>query len=97
MYRSRAVNLKHRFNHKDQVGFPMPCKEGHLLVDGLKIEDIEYPFEYPFTPSHYKDTDVLPNTVAKEEGNHEANGDLKIVTEFNGCDRRKLRMQAGHL
>ena len=23
---------------------------------------------------------------------HEANGDFKTVTEFNGCDRRKLRI-----
>ena len=30
---SQAVNFKHGFNHKDQGGFPMPCKEGHLLVD----------------------------------------------------------------
>ena len=26
--------VKTRFNHKDQGGFPMPRKEGHLLVDG---------------------------------------------------------------
>jgi hypothetical protein len=31
-----AVNFKHRFNNKDQRGFPMPWKEGHLLVDGYK-------------------------------------------------------------
>ena len=29
----RAVNIKHRFNHKDQEVFPMPRKEGHPLVD----------------------------------------------------------------
>jgi hypothetical protein len=33
---SRAVNFKHRFNHKDQRGFPMHYKEGHLLVDQIK-------------------------------------------------------------
>ena len=31
---SQAVNFKHRFNHKDQGGFSMAHKEGHLLVDG---------------------------------------------------------------
>ena len=45
----------HRFNHKDQVGFPMPCKEGHLLVDGKNKADIEYPFTlwmaYQYTQS----------------------------------------------
>ena len=44
---------------------------------------------------------ILPNSVAGEEGNcsgifHEANGDFKTVTEFNGCDRRKLRMDQQH-
>jgi hypothetical protein len=45
---SRAGNFKHIFNHKDQGGFPSPCKEGHLLVDLKKecIQYIEYPFEY---------------------------------------------------
>jgi hypothetical protein len=44
---SRAVNYKHRFNHKDQEGFSMPRKEGHLMVDGYFFfqADIEYPFE----------------------------------------------------
>jgi DNA recombination-dependent growth factor C len=27
---------------------------------------------------------------------HEANGDFKTVTELNGCDRRKLRMDQQH-
>jgi hypothetical protein len=41
------VNLNHRFNQKDQEGFPTPRKEGHLLVDGYKNKtDIECPFKY---------------------------------------------------
>ena len=54
----------------------MPCEEGH------KKTDIEYPFEHgevinytlegvsihPVT--NYKDTGVVPNSVAREEGNH---------------------------
>ena len=27
---------------------------------------------------------------------HEANGDFKTLTEFNGCDRRKQRMDQQH-
>jgi hypothetical protein len=27
---------------------------------------------------------------------HEANGDFETVTEFNGCDRRNLRMHQQH-
>jgi hypothetical protein len=41
------VNFKHSLNHTDQGGFPVPHKEGHLLVDGyLKKTDTEYPFEH---------------------------------------------------
>jgi hypothetical protein len=40
----------------------MPCTEEHLLVDVLKKVDIQY-------PSHYKDTGIVPNSVAGEEGN----------------------------
>jgi hypothetical protein len=61
------VNFKHIFNHNDQGGFPMPLKEGHLLVDGKKTKkaDIEYLFEhgeviitlwmvYPYTQSQQR-------------------------------------------
>ena len=35
----------------------------------------------------------LPERKETAQGyHHEANGDFKIVTELNGCDRRKLRM-----
>jgi hypothetical protein len=39
--------------------------------------------------------------AAEEEGNrsglsHEANGDFKTVTEFNGCHRRKIMMDQQH-
>ena len=74
------MNFKHRFNHIDQGGFPMPHKEKHLLVDGYKKKtDIEYPLEHGGYSlnfgwcinrlSHYKDTAVLLNPVAREEGN----------------------------
>ena len=35
---SQEMHFKHRFNHKDQGGFPMPRKDGHLLVDGKTIQ-----------------------------------------------------------
>jgi hypothetical protein len=38
------VNFKHKFNHKYQGGFPMPRKEGHVLVDGfLKKQTLNIP------------------------------------------------------
>ena len=72
---SRAVNFKHRFNHKDQRGFPNASQRSAPIGRWVKQTDI--PFEhgillhfgwYINTPSHYKDTGVriLPNSVAGE-------------------------------
>jgi hypothetical protein len=56
--------------------------KGHLLVDGfLKKQTLNMPLSMVKLlvtlwrvcinpPSHYKDTGVVPNTVAAEEGNH---------------------------
>ena len=65
-------------------------------MGGKKKVDIEYSFEhgevinYTYgwcinTHSHYKDTGVIPNSIAGEEGNCSgispwANGDFKTVT-----------------
>ena len=39
----------------------------------------------------------LPDRKETAQGfHHEANGDFKTVTEFNGCDGRKLRMDQNH-
>jgi hypothetical protein len=58
----------------------MPCKEGHLLVDGFKKKQtLNIPLSlvkllitlwmvYQYT-LHYTDTGVLPYSVAREEGN----------------------------
>ena len=74
--------------------------------------DTEYPFDHgkvinytlddvSIPPSHYKDTGVLPNSVAGEEGpaqecHNEPNGDFQSVTDINTCNRRKLRMDQQH-
>ena len=87
---SRAVNFKHQFNHKDQGGFPMPCKEGHLLVT-----DFEYPFEHgevihytldgvsihPVTTNIQASflTQLLERKETTQGSHHEANGDFKTV------------------
>jgi hypothetical protein len=43
--------------------------------------------------SHYKYiTNLLERKETSQGFHHEANGDFKTVAEFNGCDRRKLRM-----
>jgi hypothetical protein len=51
------------------------------------------------TPSHYKGTGVLPNSVAVEEGNRTVFFTMRpMVTlkQFNGCDRRQVRMDQQH-
>jgi hypothetical protein len=93
------VDLKHRFNHRDQGGFPMPCKEWHILVDG---EVINYTLDG--VSIHTLTTKILvsfltqlPERKETTHGfHHEVNGDFKTVTEFNGCDRKKLRMDQQH-
>ena len=77
----------------------MVCKEGHLWFWQLgKEHDIEYPFEHGAVINQTLDgvsihlvTTKIQLTERKEtaqEFYHEANGDFKTVTEFNGCDKR---------
>ena len=89
----------------------MPCKEGHLLIDGQKTV-IEYPFQHGKDINYTLDgvsihpvttqiqasflTQLLERKETTQGFHHEANGDFKTVTEFNGCDRRKLRMDHQH-
>jgi hypothetical protein len=91
------VNFKHRFNHKDQEGFPMPQKfdiehyfeHGVVInytLDGVSIHPVTTKIQASFLTQ-------LPERKETAEGfQHAANVDFKTVTEFNGCDRRKLRM-----
>ena len=74
--------------------------------------DIEYPFEHGEAINHTLDGESvhpvttkiqalfltqLPERKETAQGfHHEANGDFKTVTEFNGCDRIKLRMDQQH-
>jgi hypothetical protein len=88
---SRAVDFKKRLNHKDQRGFPIPCKERHWLIDGSKNEkaDIEFPLEhgevinYTQSPQRYRQpSKLLPKLPERKET---AGG---FHHEANGCDRR---------
>jgi hypothetical protein len=85
------VNYKHRFNHKDQGGFPMPCKEGHLKQTlNLPLSMIKFISDFGWcinTPSHYKDTGVLLTQFPERKETV-----LRFHHEFNGCDGRELRM-----
>ena len=79
---------------------------------GEKKADIEYPFEHGAVINytlagvsiHPVTTKIqtsfltqLPERKETTQGfHHEANGDFKRVVEFNGCDRRKLKMDQQH-
>ena len=78
----------------------------------IKKADIKYPFEsakvinytadgisiHPVTTKiHVSFLTQLPKRKETAQiFHHESNGDFKTVTEFNGCDRRKLRMDQQH-
>ena len=77
-----------------------------------KKADIEYPFEYGEVRNYTLDgvsihpvttniqasflTQLSERKETAQGFHHEANGDFKTVTEFNSCDRRKLRMDQQH-
>jgi hypothetical protein len=63
-----------------------------------KKADIEYPFDYGEVINDTLDgVSIHPaNTKTQASFLTEANGNFKTVTEFNGCDRRKLRMDQQH-
>jgi hypothetical protein len=76
-----------------------------LVGDFKKKADNEYPFEhgevinYTLDSIHPVTTKIqvsfitqLPERKETAQGfHHEANGNFKTDTEYNGCDRRKLR------
>ena len=78
----------------------------------IKKADIKYPFESAKVINYTADgvsihpvttkiqvsflTKLLERKKITQGFHHEANGDFKTVTEFNGCDMRKLRMDQQH-
>ena len=92
-----------RFSNAPQIRAPI----GRIQKAG-----IEYPFEdvgvnnynldgvsiHPVTTMiQASSLTQLPERRETTQGfYHEANGDFKTATKFNGCDRRKLRMDQQH-
>ena len=89
----------------------MPRKEGHLLIDKnkqiLNIPlsmvklSIMFLMVYQYTQSLQKIQAYfltqLPERKETTQGfHHEANGDFKTDKEFNGSDRKQLRMDQQH-
>jgi hypothetical protein len=70
-----------------------PFEHGEVInytMDGVLIHPVTTKIQAPFLTQ-------LPERKETAQGfHHEANGDFKTVTEFNGCDRRTLRMDQQH-
>jgi hypothetical protein len=70
-----------------------PLEDGEVIncsLDGVSIRPVTTKIKASFITQ-------LPETKETAQGfHHEANGDIKTVIEFNGCDRRKLRMDQQH-
>jgi hypothetical protein len=70
-----------------------PFEHGEVIksaLDGVSIHPVTTKIQASFLT-------WLPERKETVKGfHHEANGDFKTVTEFNGCDRRQLRMDQQH-
>jgi hypothetical protein len=62
----------------------------NYTLNGVAIHPVTTKMQEPFPIQ-------LPERKETTQGfYHEANGDFKTVTEFNGCDRRERRMDQQH-
>ena len=76
----------------------------HVLVDGqhLKKADFEYPFEHDEVINYTLDGVSIHPVTTKIQMSflsqlpERKEFDFKTITHFNGCDRRKLRMDQQH-
>ena len=80
-YSLKKANNEYPFEHGEVINYTM---------DGVSIYPVTTKCQASFLTQ-------LPERKNTAQGfHHEANGDFKTVTEFNGCDRRKLRMDQQH-
>ena len=59
----------------------------NYTLDGVSIHPVTTKIQASFR------TQLLERKETAQGFHHETKGDFKTVTEFNGCDRRKLRMK----
>ena len=82
-----------RWGKKKKIDNEYPFEHGEVInytVDGVSIHPVTTKIQASFLTQ-------LPERKETTQGfYYEANGDFKTVTEFNGCDRRKLRMDQQH-
>jgi hypothetical protein len=86
---SPTVNFKQRLNHKDRKDLQCLTKKGTYSISRwVNISLWAWCFN---TPSHYKDTGALPNSLAGEEENHPGILKQSLMTAI-----RELRMDQEH-
>jgi hypothetical protein len=70
-----------------------PFEHGEVInntLDGVSIHPVTTKLQASFL------SQLPERKKAAQRFRHEANGDFRTVTEFNGCDRRKLGMDQQH-
>jgi hypothetical protein len=76
----KKADIEYPFEHGEVINY---------TLDGVSIHSVTTPIQLSFLTQ-------LPVRKETAQGfHHEAIGDFKTVTEFNGCDR-KLRMDQQH-
>ena len=74
---------------KSDIKYPFKQVINYSL-DGVSIHPVSTKIQASFL------TQLLEKKETTQGFYHEAKGDFKTVTELNGCDRRKLRMDQQH-
>jgi hypothetical protein len=75
------VDNEYPFEHGEVINYPL---------DGVSIHPVTTNIQASFLTT-------LPGRKQTAQGfHHEANVDFKTITEFNGCDRIKLRIDQQH-
>jgi hypothetical protein len=78
---------------KKRADIEYPFEHGEVInytLDGVSIHPVSTKIQVSFLTR-------LPKRKETDLGfHHEVDGDFKTVIEFNGCDRRKLRMDQQH-
>ena len=69
--------IEYSFEHREVINY---------TLDGVSLHSVTTKIQASFLTQ-------LPERKETTQGfHHEVNSDFKTVTEFNGCDRRKRRM-----
>jgi hypothetical protein len=79
--KTKTADIENPFEHGEVVNY---------TLDGISIHAVTIKIQAWFL------TQLLERKEPAQGYQHQANGDFKTVTEFNGCDRRKLRMDQKH-